>query len=195
VSDPREHDAGAKAGGAEVPPARAAASGAARLWRWWPVLVPPLAVPAVYAAHALGWDHLIAKAPQEIAALVLMPVAAIVFAVRWAAGRRPLHLVLAALSIAFLCREIHFPGTEKGVYVAVGLIGVWAFLWRRRLLGSLLGRPAGRWLIVVMWSYFLALLVQRRAFRFLPDEQALHVQFEELLENVSHLLLVVLGLV
>lgn len=145
--------------------------------------------------QVLGWTDLISKGPHEVAALVLVSVAAAVFGLRWAIGRGHFHLVFLAVSVVFLCREIHFRGTDVGVYVAAGLIGAWAFVWRRRLLGSLVGRPRGRWLVATMWSYLLAILVQQRALRgVLPDESLVHSQLEEVLENLSHLLLVVVGL-
>lgn len=165
------------------------------LWHWWPLVLAPLAVAGVYLAEALGRAELISKGPHEVAGVVLLSIAAAVSGVRWAVGRERFHLVLLALSVAFLCREIHFRGAHRGVYVAAGLIGAWAFAWRRPLLASLADRPRGRWLVATMWSYLLAILVQRRAFRgVLPNEAVLHSQLEEVLENVSHLLLVVVGL-
>ncbi len=159
------------------------------------MLLPPVTLGAVYLAYGLGWEGVIHKKPQEVVALILMPAAVAVFAARWAVGRDRFHLVFACASIVLLCREIHFRGTGNGVYVAAALIGVWAFLWRRHLLPALVGRPRGRWLVVTAWSYLLALLIQRRALRFLPLEATLHVRMEEVLENLSHLFLVILGLV
>jgi len=165
-----------------------------RMAGWWGVLIPPLALAGVYAARALGSTGLIAKPVQEVAALMLLPAAVAVFAVRWYRTRDRLHLVLTAFSAALLCREIHFPGTHRGIYVAAAVIAVWCFLWRRSLIRRLWGTAKGRWLTIAAWSYALALLIQRRALRFLPDEADLHVQLEEVLENVSHFLLLVAAL-
>ena len=166
-----------------------------RLLPWWPMLLPPLVIPAVYAARAAGWEVLVGKGLHERLALVIVAAAVVVFAVRWWKRRDPLHLVFAVVSIVFLCREIHFKGTHQGVYVGLGLIAVWCVVWRRRLIEELQGRPRKqRWLAMVVWSYALALLVQRRAFKFLPDEADLHIQMEETLENLSHAFLVVFGL-
>jgi hypothetical protein len=143
-------------------------------WRLWPVLVPMLAVPAAYLLDATGLGHLSGRGVQETAALVLM----------------------LALSIVFLCREIHFTGTQQGIYVALALIAVWCLVWRRSLLGSLRrnGRRT-RWVVMMMWAYAVAMLIQRRALRVLPHEDDLHVQMEEVAENIAHLFLIVLGLV
>jgi hypothetical protein len=155
------------------------------------MLVPPAGVLCVYAAHALGWDFLLAKVPNEAVALGLMLVVVACFAVRWVVGRRELHLVLLSLSVAFLCREVHFAGTTVGVWVAAAAIGVWAYVRREVLLRGLRGRVRGRWLLATGWSYLLALLVQQRALKFLPHEHdaVFRAGLEEVLENLSHLML------
>ena len=165
-------------------------------WRLWPALVPLLTAPAVYLLEATGLGRLSGRGVQEAAALVLMSAAVFVYGLRYALGRDRLHLVLLALSIAFLCREIHFTGTHHGVYVALALIAVWCLLWRRSLLDGL-GRNErrARWVVLMMWAYALAMLIQKRAFRFLPHEGDLHVQMEEVAENIAHLFLIILGLV
>ena len=165
-------------------------------WRLWPVLVPMLAVPAAYLLDATGLGHLSGRGVQETAALVLMPAAVLVYGLRYALGRDRLHLVLLTLSIVFLCREIHFTGTHQGIYVALALIGVWCLAWRRSLLGDLRrnGRRT-RWVVMMMWAYAVAMLIQRRALRVLPHEDDLHIQMEEVAENIAHLFLIVLGLV
>jgi len=165
-------------------------------WRLWPALAPLLVVPAAYLLDATGLGHLSSRGVQETAALVLMPAAVLVYGLRYALGRDRLHLVLLALSIAFLCREIHFTGTHRGVYVAVALIGVWCFVWRRSLLDGLRRNSRRtRWIVMMMWAYAVAMLIQRRAFRVLPREGDLHIQMEEMAENIAHLFLIVLGLV
>jgi len=155
----------------------------------------PLGIAAAYAARAAGWESLIAKAPHEVAALIILPVALAVCAARWAIRRDRLHLMLTALTAALLCREIHFAGTHRGIYVAGGLIALWAFLWRDTLKKTLHGTAKGRWLAVAIWSYVVAFLIQRRALKFLPDEDLLHVRLEEVSENVAHLLLLVASLI
>lgn len=162
---------------------------------WWPVLLPPIGITAVCGVYAI-WEVSIAKADNELAAMILMPIAVGVFAFRWLLRRDRLHLVLTVFAAALLCREIHFTGTHKGIYVAMALVGVWCYLWRRPLLRQLLHTRKGRWLTMAAWAYFVALLVQRRALRgVLPFEQILHSQIEETLENIAHALLIVSGLV
>ena len=168
-------------------------------WRralgWWPLALPPLGIVAAYLARAAGWELLIEKGPHEVAALILLPIALAICAARWLIRRDRLHLMLTVLAAVLLCREIHFAGTHRGIYVAAGLIAAWAVLWRDALKKALWRTPKGRWLAVAMWAYVVAFLIQRRALKFLPDEDVLHVRLEEVSENVAHLLLLVASLV
>jgi len=162
---------------------------------WWPMLLAPLGIAAVYAARAVGWEILIEKAPHEIAALIILSAALLVCGVRWLIRRDRLHLVLTASSAALLCREIHFAGTHRGIYVAAGLIALWCVLWWRSLKKLVWRTAKGRWLTAAVWSYFVAVLVQRRAMKLLPDEEILHVRMEEVCENVAHLVFLIAALI
>ncbi len=161
---------------------------------WWPLVLPPVVMAAVWGAHAAGARAVLAKTVHETIALMLLS-AAVGAALKGLLVRRDrASLLLALLCIAFLCREIHFRGTDTGFYVAVALIAAWAALWRKDLLAALIGQARGRWLVITAWAYFLSLLVQRRALRFLPGEDQVHVQLEEISENLGHLLLAILAL-
>ncbi len=167
------------------------APAAKRLLRWWAALLPPLSVGAVYLADAAGGDRLIAKRPNEVVALVLLALAVLACLLRLTVWRDRFHLVLAAFTASLLCREIHFAGTHKGIYVAAVAIAVWAWVWRKHLLPVVKGTAKGRWLVIAAWAYVFAILIQRRAFRFLPLESQLHIQMEEVAENVAHTLLLI----
>ena len=169
-------------------------SGARRVLPWWPAVIPLLAIPTVYLATAVGADWLVAKRTHEVLALALLPVALAACALRLAIRRDRLHLVLTVAVAALLCREIHFPGAKPGFYAAAGGIAVWAALWRKSLLQSLLGRAKGRWFVLAGWAYLFALLIQRRALRFLPAEGDLHVQMEEVAESIAHAFVIVFGI-
>ena len=158
------------------------------------MLLPLLVMVGVYAARAAGWEAAIAKSTHEVIAPYLLAGALAVATIRWLVGRERFTLVLGALCLVFLLREIHFSGAKLVLYIGVALIAVWSLLWAKSLLPSLIDKPRGRWLIVVIWTYALALLVQRGALKFLPDEERIHVQLEEVLENLGHLFLLILGL-
>ncbi len=161
---------------------------------WWPLVLPPVVIAAVWLAHAAGARAALAKPVHEVIALMLLS-AAVGAALKGLLVRRDrVSVLLVVLCVAFLCREIHFAGTDTGFYVAVALIAAWAALWRKDLLAALIGQARGRWLVITAWAYFLSLLVQRRALRLLPGEEQVHVQLEEVSENLAHLLLTILAL-
>ena len=165
------------------------------LLNWWPLAVPLLGILAVYLADAMQWNHLIAKQPHETAALVLLSVALLVSTLRLIISRDRLHLVMTVAIAAMLCREIHFAGTHRGIYIAAALVALWCILWHRSLLKLVRNQPKGRWIVIAAWAYIAALLIQRRACKFLPDEQRLHVRLEEVLENIAHLFMIILALI
>ncbi len=108
----------------------------------------------------------------------------------------PLQLMLACVSAAFLCREIHFAGTSIGVYVVLVFLGVWAILWRDRLVVPLERGQVKSWLAIAATMYLLSQLIARRVFAerhlgLLPNEDSLHVELEEFCETVAHLCLIV----
>jgi hypothetical protein len=161
-------------------------------WRWWPVTIGALAIGLVYLAHAAGCGWCIAKRPHEALAIVLVCAAILAHGARAFRDRSPAHLLLALLAVAFLCREIHWRWTHKGVYVMAGLIFLWGIIWHRRVWQRLRVGSFWPWLCATGWTYVLANLVARRVFRgILPREQALHVALEEVLENTAHLMLFV----
>ena len=169
-------------------------AGVRRVLPWWPAVIPLLAIPAVYLATAAGADWLVAKRTHEGLALALLPIALAACAIRLAIRRDRLHLVLTVGVAALLCREIHFPGAKPGFYAAAGGIAVWSVFWRQSLLKGLLGRAKGRWFVLAGWAYLVALLIQRRALRFLPAEGDLHVQMEEVAESIAHAFVIVLSI-
>ena len=110
-------------------------------------------------------------------------------------SRVRLFLIWTVFTAVLLCREIHFAGTSTGVYVAAGLIAAWCYVWRDSLKRHVWRTAKGRWIAIAGWSYLVALIIQRRALRFLPDEQVWHAWMEEISENIAHLMLIVATLI
>ncbi len=154
----------------------------------WPALIGPLVLLLVYLAQDQGWEWVQRKLLHEALALVLTPIALGLFA--WTAYRTrdPLQLVLTALSATFLMREIHFYGSHRATYFALAAIVIWAWRWRERLLEPIGRGSTRRWLYSALLVYLLSQLMDRRGLRILPQEQAIHVAVEEMLENAGHLL-------
>ncbi len=162
----------------------------------WVFLPGILGVSFVYIANWRGWEGAIAKDPHETLAIILLVIATSIFAFRVVAFRFPLDKILLALSAALLCREIHFAGTKKGIYVAVVLIIIWAIFWRGRYFEGL--RVPDLFKVScfgLFWTYIFSQIIARRAFRgILPLEEELHVPFEEIVENIAHVFFIYVGL-
>jgi len=163
---------------------------------WKPLLIAPASVLFVYFAVRMGWGAIVAKPLLETIALVLTGSAFAVYGFRTITETNPLAKVMCVFSFAFFCREIHFPGTSTGIYIAVMGIAIWAWFLRKKLAKPFNTGRFKTWFFAMGWTYFLALLIQRRAFKhlfplpeFLALEQELHIATEEFLENIAHALL------
>ena len=156
------------------------------LWAFFPVWIGVL---LGYGLNEIGLHGQALKAPCEVVAIWLMSAVVILFLYRVVRFRQALDIAFLILGVGFLCREIHFSGTDTGVYV-VALIAFF-YGWSRRniILAGLSGRPLLKTVIFCMiWSYAISILIQRRVFRhILPSEQAVHIGLEEITENVAHL--------
>jgi len=148
----------------------------------------------------------LSKDLHENLAIGLMAITTFVFLIRAVAYRLEIDFVLLALSVAFLCREIHFAGTQYGVYIAVGLIVIWSGFRNEKLFKELeCSMPVKIVLFGTGWSYLFALLIQRRFFKsifkalhtngLVAIEKKLHGPFEELTENTAHLFFLLLAVV
>ena len=164
--------------------------------KWWPVLLGPVAMGAVYGAHGAGREVFYDKQIHETLALIILGLAVVSYGACGARGRRPIHLILAVFTTALFCREWHFAGSGIGVYVAGVLILGWGYLWRERLRPCWREEPFRWWLTGTLATYLLSVLISRRVFRhLLPLEKELHVPLEEVTETTAHLMMLVTSLV
>lgn len=178
---------------------------------WWSQIRSPAAIwiflPAlsgiffVYFAHAYPTRHQwIAKVPQEIAALFLMGLATGLFLVRAWRFRLELDYILLLMAVNFLCREIHFTGTDTAVVIIAAAVLALTLYWIEPILASLEKAPLVRLAICgTFFTYLAALLIQRRVFTsnripLLPEEALLHVPLEEVTENIAHLYFIFIAL-
>ena len=154
-------------------------------------------VALVIGGHFCGWDWISggpSKYTYEQPAVPLTALAALVFLVRAAVARSRLCLLAGVQAAVFCCREIHFTGTHRGVYVATAAVGVWALAWawryRDRLRPEAVDWRQVSFLAAAVSAYALAIIIQKRVFKGIPGEQTLHVPLEEATEMMAHILLV-----
>jgi len=128
-----------------------------------------------------------------------MSIAVILFLVRSLLYRLEIDYVLLTMAVNFLCREIHFIGTNNAVIIVAAIILVWVFYWRDRIWKNIENAKVVKVALVgTAFTYFLSILIARRVFSIdhlalLPYEANVHVELEEVLENIAHLYLIFIG--
>ena len=167
----------------------------------WCFLPGILGVFFVYWVEAKGYHALILKEYHEPLAIGLLSIAAAFFLSLSFLYRLEIDFILAVMSINFLCREIHFVGTDNGVVIVAGLVLIWVLFRKNRIWVSI--EKAKLFQIILAgtaFTYFLSILIGRRVFSIdylalLPNEANVHVALEEVLENIAHLFLIFSGIV
>ena len=130
-----------------------------------------------------------------------MGTATLVFLMRSVFYRMEVDYVLSVMSINFLCRELHFVGTDNAVVIVAGIVLIWVLLRKKQIWTNI--RHAKLFqvsLVGTTFTYFLSILIARRIFSIdhlalLPNEANVHVALEEVLENIAHLLPIFSGIV
>jgi len=162
-------------------------------------------LPAILGMFFVYWAennaaYLIAKEPHEILAICLMGIAVILFLVRSLLYRLEIDYILLTMAVNFLCREIHFVGTDNGVVIVAAIVLVWIFYWKDRIWANIeKAKPVQIALVGTAFTYALSIVIARRVFSveylgLLPNEANVHVALEEILENIAHLYLIVIGI-
>ncbi|MBN2584462.1 MAG: hypothetical protein JXL80_15480 [Planctomycetes bacterium] len=170
-----------------------------QLWPWLLALAP---VAVVLVARHFGWHRLggpPSKNTYEAMAVPLTAAATFAWLLRAAVSRSRMALVIAVQAAVFCCREIHFTGTHHGVFVATGFVAAWALVWawvrRDLLLPETEDWRQISWLVATAAAYAVAMIIQRRAFKWIPGEQAVHVPLEEAAETMAHMMLLAAALI
>ena len=161
----------------------------------WMLLVPGITVLLVWFSQFTVWHSLLRKDFQETIAPMTLAVATLMAGVVWLKHRLLFTGWVFALSAALLCRELHFWGTNNGIYVI--LILLFAFAARRhdRMQPFAGDRAVCGLLFGSMWAYFIAKTFDRGYWRKLfPAVESIRDAFEESIETTGHLLILLLVL-
>ena len=135
---------------------------------------------------------LISEKPNEVLAIVLMSLVVVVFLIRSLLYRLEIDYILLLMAVNFLCRELHFTGTDNAVVFIAAFVLAWVVYRKDRILASI--EDAGLFQVALtgtIFTYFIAILIQRRVFKptrlpLLPNEEFMHISLEEVLENIAH---------
>lgn len=161
---------------------------------FWPFLLWILPLIVVYTLGECGLEHLCGRRINEQIALPLVSMSVVGYGLLAWRRHNEFALVMFVLSLAFFCREWHFAGTSKGVYIVAAFVGVW-FGYRRKSIGTLIkDTPVEIWLWAALLCYGMSLLISRRVFAekytgLLPMEEHYHIPLEESMETMAHLML------
>ena len=161
---------------------------------FWPFLMWILPLMAVYGLGHLGLGHLCGRRMNELIALPLVLISVVGYGLLAWQRRNEFALVMFVLSLGFFCREWHFAGTSKGVYVVAAFVGIW-FVYRRKSIGALIkNTPVELWLWSACLCYGMGVLIARRVFAekylgLLPMEEHYHISLEETMETMAHVML------
>ena len=166
----------------------------------WCFLPGIMGVFFVYWAEARGYQALILKEHHEHIAIGLMGVATVLFLMRAVCFRMEIDFILFVMSVNFLCRELHFVGTDNGIVIVAGLVLIWILFRKNQIWASIQQAEFFKISLVgTACTYLLSILIARRVFSIdylalLPNEANVHVALEEVLENIAHLLLIFSGI-
>ena len=162
----------------------------------WCFLPPILAVLFTYWAEDRGFQALILKEYHEPIAIGLMSVAVLLFLIRALTHQLEIDCILLVVSVNFLCREIHFTGTDTAVVIISALVLIWVLIRKKHIWVSI--ESAGLFKISLCgtaFTYFFSVLIARRVFSvdnfsILPNEEFMYDRLEEVMENMAHLYLI-----
>ncbi|MHC5157805.1 MAG: hypothetical protein ACYSOZ_06880 [Planctomycetota bacterium] len=161
---------------------------------FWPFLLWLLPIVAVYGFSGLGLEHLCGRKVNENIALPLVFASVIGYGLLAWRQRNEFALVMFILSVVFFCREWHFAGTSKGVYVVAAFVAGW-FVYRRKTINALIkNTPVEIWLWASALCYGMSVLISRRVFgedylALFPGEKLYHIPLEETTETMAHFML------
>lgn len=162
-------------------------------------------IPAILGVIFVYWAEnyskfLILKEYNEILAIYLMSIAVILFLVRSLLYRLEIDYILLTMAVNFLCREIHFTGTDNAVVIVAAIVLAWAFYRKDRLWSNIENAKAVQIALAgTAFTYFLSIIIARRVFSInhlglLPNEANVHIALEEVLENIAHLYFIFIGI-
>jgi len=166
---------------------------------WMVLLVPGLTALMVLVSVYSSWHSLMRKGFQELAApatlafATLLAGAALVRRTGGATGllrRHPFLMWQVVLVISLFCRELHFRGTNNGIYVVL-IVLLWCLArHHKRMQPFVHSRMVISLLFGALWAYGVAKTFDRGYWRaWFPAVEPLRDAFEESIETTGHLLI------
>ena len=135
---------------------------------WYLLPISILPVILIIVSHHQNWTIITAKSTHEDIAVPILAVALCLWVIRAYKSKNKLFILIATQTCFFMCREIHFTGTHKGIYVASALVLLWAIFWlwkyQEDITEEIIDWRFISCFLVVIATYALAIIIQRRFF-------------------------------
>jgi len=157
-------------------------------------LMPLLSIALIAIVQQLPFAWFTEKPVQEIAAPVVLAIAAgtVLVGYRW--FRETLPLMLAVLVWALFLRELHFEFMNGGILFALAGLAWWLSTVRLEIADWLAHFWIRFWLASAFLSYFISDMLDRHVFSFLPNYRSWNNNVEESLETCGHVMIFALVL-
>jgi hypothetical protein len=167
-------------------------------WTW--LILIPAGIALSILGSLLPWNYEALQHGLEAAAPVILALSIPVLLARALKSHNLACWVVLLVACAFLLRELHdlpwLRWIDIGVYLAVLAAGGIMLIFRHRIAARFQSDPwqatAAMFLFV---AYLVALLIDRRVFKFVPGEKVIHSGLEETAETIAHLGMLAFSLV
>ena len=151
---------------------------------WW--LLIPLAVTVVLWILIAAVGYPFGRKELEPAAIVVTGLFMLAAALRYLITRHKFFLWGTGLMGLIMCREIHFAGTDPGIYIGILLLFGIALLKYDMLKDYLANPLVINLLLIGFFTYFSSQTIDQRWWKGLPGERIVNVPLEETLELLGH---------
>ncbi len=160
----------------------------------WPLFLLPPAFLIALSLYARWGTWVPDKRAAEFWALELIYAALAVALVQYWRRREAYWLWLTLLTAAFLFREYHFHNTSVGAFFVI--LGLLLYAWRHylRFAAYFASKATVSLLAATLLSYALAVACDKGYLDFLSGSFPVQSRIEEYLENLGHILLLLLTL-
>ena len=122
----------------------------------------------------------------EATAIVVTCFFVLAAVLRYLITRHNFFLWGTGLMFLIMCREIHFEGTDPGIYIGMLLLFGIALLKYDTLKDYLDNPVVINLLLIGFFTYFLSVTIDQRWWKGIPEEKLVHVPLEETLEVLGH---------
>lgn len=162
----------------------------------WALLVPVAGVAAIYLLNmSPAISPYLDKPHAEFISPLILALGVVVSAALTATRLEPYFDWLALWALALFLRELHFQGTNTGFYIAIVLLLGWASTARDRLEPFISNKGMVTLLMAILWTYAVSKTFDRHYWDAVLPAGITNNLFEENLEILGHVLVVVLVVV